>query len=584
MITGKNNNGQANNSNTQANRTKRSTIDVLAQYRQKIGSGLDKDIHQALIESFGERSGITPRIIEGKAMAIEIDILVFEKTVNKDIVVAAFLIDTPDVDLGNTNEKVNGRDVSVPIVLGDLIQSETVTMDSLTAHLNADHPDKEIIYSMVSVIPRLTLSRISNDGKLPKDVVQKLWVNIETSIVSIHNDIPLPLASIADTTRFVFRPEFSTDDVQSATGLPIHREWEVSLRAQSDNKNISKAKISTNQIVSLVGHTDLVYCGAPVPETIGGRPRANTWEYNLHITQSRSELGYSNLSTTLLALSTVPALFSGTTRFVPLKRALSSKTRNLMALNRDLTDKQLEFDVSEENFTLNMWKSIYLFDETKVILHIPECTEETTWLTMISQAPYDPAVNDAVITACREMNVTYDRDGNVNGNTFDQFWDGSQPIGEIDSDDVILNGYYNDENDVERDINSWTYLAARTDIENNRLFQDYDNTFHDTTMPIELRLSERVRILREQFPNVVFTGRSLPFRINPEFLKALWAANTASMKGKFTIENTHELEDINQRAGHQHRGSAGFSSDSFSFNNGSSPAVSSRVSPLRTFR
>ena len=569
--------------NQQAPVGKKPAIDILAQYRQQIGSGHDKEIHQALVKSFGERAGITPRVIEGKSMAIEIDILVFEKHVDDEVVTAVFLIDSPDVDLGNVNEKVNGRDTSVPILLGDLIQSEQVTMDSLTSNLLSEHPDKKITYSMVSVLPRLTINRISADGKLPKDVVQKLWVIIETSIVSMHNDIPLPLASIADDTRFIFRPEFSTDDEQTATGLPIFREWEVSLRCQSDVKNISKAKINTNQIVSIIGHTDLVYCGKPIAENVGGRPRASTWEYNLHITQTRSELNYNNLSTTLLALSTLPALFNGTTRFVPLKRSLNSKARNLMALNRDLGDPALEFDVSEENFTLNNWKSIYLYDETNIILHVPECTEETTWLTMLSQAPYDPEVMNVVIDACRQMNATYDKAGNVTGSTFDQYWDGSQSIGEIDNNSVILNGYYIDENDVERDINSWNYLAARTDIENNRLFQEYDNTFNDTNTDIELRLSERVRILREQFPNVVFTGRSLPFRINPEFLKALWAANTASMKGKYAIENTHELEEINERAGRQHRPTRGFNSDSFNFNSSGTPLANTR-STLRMFR
>ena len=583
MITG-NKTKPSNNSNDAGLNTK-PTIDILSQYRQKLGSGIDKEIHQSLVESFGERSKIKPRIIEGKTMAIEIDTLVFEKVIGDDVVVAVFLIDSPDVNLGNSNEKIGGRDVSVPIVLGDIVHSENDYMDALTASMQDTYPDKNIMWSMVSVIPRLMLRSISSTtGLLPKDIVQKLWINIETSIVSIHNDIPLPVNALANDTRFVFRPEFPQDETASATGLPVFREWEILLRAQSDNKNISKAKINSNQIVSLSGHTDLVFCGDPMVEHQSGIPRARTWEYNLHITQAKSELGYANLSTTLLALSSIPTLFAGTTRFVPLKRALHSKVRSLSSLRHDLVDPKTMFDITEDDFTLNRWKDIYLFEDTKVILHVPECTEETTWLSMLESSASDPKMRNIVLDTARELCTTFDRHGQAEGNSFDEFWNDNDVIGSIDTDDVILNGYYTDENDVERDIVGWNYLAARTDIENSRLFQEYDNTFHDESVPLEIRLSERVRIIREQFPNVVFTGRSRPFRLSPAFLEALWAGVTKAMRGKYSIENTHELEGISQRSGHRHRGDVGFRNDSFSFNNSSTVHKTVGQSSMRNFR
>jgi len=586
MITGTKNTQNASNNSTDAGRSEsKPTIDILSQYRQKLGSGSDKEIHHSLLESFGERSKIKPRIIEGKTMAIEIDTLVFERVVGNDIVAAVFLIDSPDVNLGNTNEKVGGRDVSVPIVLGDIVHSENDYMDALTASMQDTYPDKNVMWSMVSVIPRLMLRNVSSaTGLFPKDVIQKLWINIETSIVSLHNDIPLPVNALASDTRFVFRPEFPQDETASATGLPVFREWEILLRAQSDNKNISKAKINSNQIVSLSGHTDLVFCGDPMIENQGGIPRARTWEYNLHITQAKSELGYANLSTTLLALSSVPTLFTGTTRFVPLKRALHSKTRSLNALKHDLVDPQAQFDITEEDFTLNRWKDIYLFEDTKVILHVPECTEETTWLSMLESSASDPKMRNIVLDTARELCTLFDRHGNNIGNSFDEFWNENDVIGSIDTDDIVLNGYYTDENDVERDIVGWNYLAARTDIENSRLFQEYDNTFHDESVPLEIRLSERVRIIREQFPNVVFTGRSRPFRLSPAFLESLWAGVTKAMNGKYTIENTHELEGINQRSGHRHRGESGFNGSSFSFNNAGTIHKPAGSSAMRNFR
>lgn len=563
MISTNNNSTNQNQSfNKKPGSGNNGTIDVLAAFRQQVGSGLDKDIHTSLIESFGTRNNIKPRIIEGSSISIEIDSLVFERIEGDEVLTAVFLIDSPDTDLGNTNEKINGRDTCNPILMGDIVQTENFYMDVLTKNLQAHHKDKSIVFTMCAVIPRLTLKRINAEGKLPKDIVKNLWVNIETSIVSYNNDLELPISKVAETNRFTFRPEFNTDETCTSTGLPVFREWEVSLRTQSDNKNISKAQVNTSQVVSLIGHTDKVYCGQAERTVEGNIPRLRTWEYNLHITQAKSEVGYSNLATTLLALGSVATMFNGNTRYVPLKRNLTSKRRNLMTLNRDLI-KEHQFDITDKDFTLKLWTDIYTFPDTKVILHVPECTEETTWLQMLELASHNPDVRRTVIETARQICASYDDQGNLTGSFFDQYWDDSQPIGMLDSDDVILNGYFLDENDVERDIVGWNYDAARNDIENNPLFLEYDNTFRATDIPLPIRLSERVRILREQFPNVVFTGRSRPFRLNPAFIIALWNGMTAAMGGKYKIENTHDLEDTSSRAGYVHRSADGFSSNSF---------------------
>lgn len=115
-------------------------------------------------------------------------------------------------------------------------------------------------------------------------------------------------------------------------------------------------------------------------------------------------------------------------------------------------------------------------------------------------------------------------------------------------EDVILAGYYIDEDGVKKDLRELDYLAVMNLAgKDPRVGQDWTDTFTQGSYSLEKRLDARKRMIQQLLPSAVFTGRVLRVTFNPKFIEALVSSAAAAGLQMRTINAAANMEFQNNR-------------------------------------
>lgn len=330
------------------------------------------------------------------------------------------------------------------------------------------------------------------------------------------------LSTVAQSTNFAARIDFSDDPTETASGLPVRRSFRIDLNA-SDRSGNSQSMVQQNVInlSSVAGYVDILFTDSVMVPQPYGAPVASTQKFQpkLVITDSSPRCNLITPELQLLSLASITQLVRGGSSWLTALRPRFKEDgldlHNLNGLQAEIPD----LDVNDPSFNLYEFANVF-FHPLAIELQIPECGDTTWILGMVRDAARGiTGAYEAVVSAANTL---------TNGH-FSKLFKGGEIAGHVE-DRVIL-GYYYDKSGKARDLRDIDYLAILNllgETDKPMAFQ-YSDTFNPMKGTLEQRLVRRIEILKTALHgNLKIKGYATPVLLHPNFLIALYEAIRAA--------------------------------------------------------
>lgn len=314
------------------------------------------------------------------------------------------------------------------------------------------------------------------------------------------------------------RAEFPRGNVEDSQGLPIRAAFKIDVNARdlSATSNDPTAQTST-QLSTLAGYVDLQYTGPMTVPGPNGTMLQTTQMYvpKLILTSTTTQHGRIFPELQLLSLACAAALVNRNSWMAALEPAYNDDgVHSLAGMSHELG---VAVDTTSTDWNLfNFLQTTTHLDKLNFYIHVAEA-DDLTWLMAMFR---DVAAN---VPGAYEY-VVAKADTLTNGAFSNNFNGGA--IVEQENDKVI-NGYWCDRNGNRRDLREIDQIAFANLVgaaDEAKIFA-FNDSFNPEKGDLPVRLATRLALLREVLGgNLVFKGYSIPFRITPEFIQALYVS------------------------------------------------------------
>lgn len=408
--------------------------------------------------------------------------------------------------------KENNREVEIPVVPGDIYNSE-----------------------LVAKIQELLGNKLS--GRTLTDVGScVLPVDFDyTSADSVRNIVHSGVSAIADFLRgvagqddyfnaadyaaasFRGRLVFNGGDVEDALGQPLRTNFRLTLTGSEQN-NRSEILQSDTQLASASGYINLRYVGQQQIPGPTGHPVLTTQRLipvvNVTSTVVEQDILSPELHLVSLALNCILGRNEAWRHvFRPTKGdEFSAVLSNLDGLSSDVEQPIKSKDPA--GFDLNGFLNTFVFPTPVYRMDIEESGAQT-WL------------NEMIREACRgngeAYNLVIGTANRMTNNAFGSLFPAGEPIGMLENDRTIL-GVYRDRTGRKRDLREIDKLALdNMNPDDPTVGIEYERTLDANYAAMPIRIAERVALLRRQLADqLTITGYATPVILNPKFLMALF--------------------------------------------------------------
>lgn len=352
---------------------------------------------------------------------------------------------------------------------------------------------------------------------------QAMWTKMENDVLGADAFINVGMVGNAVVSAAV---DYNPADVFSANGLPVRSNLSISQRVTQANANNQSLHEQQLELTRLDAYVDLIYVKPPVAQW-GQAPITQHYFPRVVITKLDSQVDAVNLELQLWALSSGmlagrQMAWSGV--FLPRYNVSGPDLRDIGAIgfevnltgNPDALPERIP--TKSESFgrreLLNLIGSA-IHDQVVYSLDVEE-VGPLSWLTQtfIAAANGDADAYAAIVQAAN----------NLTNNQFGTIWNGGAIA--VDDNNRIHLGYYFDTNGQKKDLRDIDYLAMLNllgdkDMQN---FHEWVSTFEESSVPLELRLEKRSKLLKALIPEARIKGFARRVTFTADFIAALEAA------------------------------------------------------------
>lgn len=349
--------------------------------------------------------------------------------------------------------------------------------------------------------------------------------SITEELLELTEPFSIP-THIERTDILTARSNFHPMPSESATGLPIRSDVALVLTA-STNTSADLAQNQSAILTRIDGYINLEY-QAPPPPAYGHPPSNRYYVPHFIMTRLTSQTNTESLEQQLFALTVATMLNKGrwSDAFKPrIDHSGSVNLRDIGAIGLEipaLTTGNLgtvgsRIDTNSTTFSND--RLIQLIHETFhegmiYSLDVEECGD-LSWLNNVFIAAATGNQN--------AINHIYTAANNLTAGEFGrQFGNNGLPL-VIDSGNRIHLGYYTDELGNRRDLRDIDYLAM-LNLNGDKGLESahaWAATFENTHIPEDIRLIDRMELMKAVNPNVVLKGYARRISFSAPFMSAL---------------------------------------------------------------
>lgn len=404
-----------------------------------------------------------------------------------------------------------------------------------------EFPGIAVFNTLATVVPR-------NFNMADKQIVHNLAANtgvaLSTELEVRGNFQEFNLLNAAGDSKLQVSLAFSNQTQDNGIGQPVRSDVVVQLISQQ-TKWTPNASVNSGEraepIAHLSGFIDLVwfrsmsptnaYAPSQMPQ-FGQNGSLPTQQYFPRFVITSMESDYAATPAfQLLQLVTAMAVGADSNwmqAFKPTPMAGKKKRTNMhdigaigIEVNADSVKGVVgqRFDTSSDNFRsdqLGQMLNAFITPGMAMSLDVSECGIDTWRSNLFSAAANGvPDAVEAILRAADQLTGRY----------FSKIY---QP-GDAIFDDLgnrIHMGHYIDDDGAKRDLRELDYLAVANMAgdASPESIRDWSDTFTQTSIPLEVRLSARKKMIMNVIPDAVFTGYAHRVTFTVPFLTALTTA------------------------------------------------------------
>ena len=318
--------------------------------------------------------------------------------------------------------------------------------------------------------------------------------------------------------------DYNPAPLTNAVGLPVRNDVSVLLRGQSASAGANSPHEQVRDLTRVDAFIDLVYA-EPAPPAFGQAPVTQRYYPRVVITNLDSQIDAITAETQLLALATAPLLSKQQAWGGAFKPRYTSgmDLRDIGAVGYEVqldpTQKPDKFDTKADAFgNANLFQLLQttVYDALIYSMDVEECGE-LSWLNQmfLGAANGHKTAYGAIVKAADNL---------TDGHFSRVFPQGAQIV--VDDQNRIHLGYYVDATGERRDIRDIDYLAMLNLLGDRdmKTVIDWGRTFDDPSIPLEIRLEQRARLLKGLLSDMRIKGYARRLTFNPGFIEALAAA------------------------------------------------------------
>ena len=437
------------------------------------------------------------------------------------------------------NEIIKNINVEIMLATSDSYDSELLTM--IVEAVRKEFPGINMFNTLATVVPR---SFNIADKQTLHNLAANTGVALSTELELRGNFQEFNLLNAAGDSKLQVALSFSNHTRDNGIGQPVRSDVTVQFISQqtkwTPNTSVNSGD-RAEPIASLSGFVDLVWFRSMAPANsytpnqmsqYGSQGPVVTQQYfpRFVITGMDSDFA-ATPSFQLLQLVTSMAVGADNNwmqAFKPVQTQNKKKRNNMhdigaigIEVNADSVKGVVgsRFDTTGDNFRpeqLGQMLSAFITSGMALSLDVTECGPDT-WRTNLFSAAANGVVaaNEAIIAAANQLTGGY----------FGKVFQPGTPIFD-DLGNRVHIGHYVDDEGNKRDIRELDYLgvANRAGDTSPESIRDWSDTFTQTNIPLEVRMSGRKKMIMNIIPDAIFTGFAHRVTFTVDFLTALTTA------------------------------------------------------------
>ena len=430
--------------------------------------------------------------------------------------------------LANRFVPINGQNIEIDVVAGDVVEGtqwarvQTFLTEAFGAKMQFLNAGAMVLPVELSPDDKVHLHRVLFDA------TQALYTVMENDVTTL--EAPLTIKDIDAGTSLSATLDYSPPALDDDVGMPVRSDISIILRASLNNTGGAIPHEQVRELTRVDGYIEPVY-NEPGQQPWGAPPISQRYNPRFVITNMTTETDAVTPELQLLALSTATLLsknmaWGGT--FRPRYNTQGVDLHDIGAigyevnLTGDPTAKPDRVDTKADSFSNASLYALLSQTFNDAVIYSMDIDEvgPLAWLhqNFIAAANGDAGAYTAIIEAANRL---------TNG-TFQNFWNGG-PIAVDDLNRVHL-GYYTGLDGVRRDIRDVDYLALLNLLGEKDMGSviNWSKTFDDTSIPLEIRLEQRAKLLKGLLPGLQIKGYARRITWYPEFINALNSAAAAA--------------------------------------------------------
>ncbi len=519
---------------------------------QAISRALQKAVDESMDAQF--KQAFSLHILDNSNDNVALSTILAVMSVQKDgvdhLAVYSLIVENSGARLSDRFVQIGSQTVQVITTAGDVADKvlwdkiSTFLSDTYGAKLNLHFAGWLVIPTEMSAEDEFHVRRVLFNA------TQALYTVLENDVLG--QEAPVSISMVDPQTKLTAVLDYNSTDTDTATGLPVRSSLSVVLRGsmQQGGQGAITQHERVREITRVDGFMDLVYQDPPQQQW-NAPPVPQRYYPRYVMTRVDSELNIMTPELQLLAIATTSLLAKNMAwggAFQPRHGVSGTDLRDIGAigyevnLSGDPNAERTKIDTKLASFTnqsLYQLLQMAIFDQPLYSLDIEE-VGELSWLhqNFLAAATGDQDAYGAIVEAANRLT-----DGQ-----FGRIWTGGQ-IAHNDDNRIHLGYYVSREDGRRHDIREIDYLAL-LNLQGEADMQtviEWSRTFDDTSVPLEMRLEKRARILVGLLgDSVTFKGYARRVTLLPEFMLAL---NQAAASAGLSIQPSNLIQNFTGQIG-----------------------------------
>lgn len=525
---------------------KRSIFDLNSRYQSPVSRYRTNEAVQAFVKALQEEFKLSMSeeyqqnfnidVLDNSTTNMPLSAILITYAVNHErkdhLAVFALAVEGSSLKLNDIQINYGGQQLSIDATAGDVFNAGL--RDAIVKYCEGAYGENTIIHRAGEMVLPAELKADDVDH------IHRVFHAATTALDTVmSNEVTGTTAvfSAADLTGHVITATVLQEPskVDTATGLPVRSDLAIVVRGQPQGGQNGMLGERIVNLTRVDGFVDLVW---REPQQLqpyqqyGQMPQQSTQRYapRYVITKADTELDAITPEMALFSLSSAALMAQRMgwsaaflQRFGGYRLDGKEDLKDIGAigyevnLSGDPNALPAKIDTKSSSFSRNDLFDLIsrsILDQPMISMDIEE-TGELTWMhsLFIAAANGSADAYKAIVTAA----------DNLTNGVFGQMWQGG-PIAQDDNNRIHL-GYYQDGDEV-RDLREIDYLAVLNLFGGKDLdvVKDFAATSDNMSVPMEIRLEKKARILKNLLPGVKIKGYARRITFHAKFIITLQAA------------------------------------------------------------